>query len=209
MKNLNYIINGVLAVAVVVLYVMQFTSKSNKVAASFESSGSVVDMATLPIAYVNTDSLLRAYNFAKDMDEALVRKQENAKLTINQQMRKLDQEVSEFQRKVENNAFLTRERGEQEQARLIKKEQEIRQQSDRLAAELALEQQTMNEKLRDNIYSFLKEYNAVKKYQIIMANNSNDNIMLADKAYDITNEVVLELNKRYNPSVASSTTESK
>ncbi|GAB1359111.1 OmpH family outer membrane protein [Porphyromonadaceae bacterium] len=205
MKNLNYIINGVLAVAVIVLYVLNFTSKNNKETASFESSGSVVEMATLPIAYVNTDSLLRAYNFAKDMDEALVRKQENAKLTINQQMRKLDQEVSEFQRKVENNAFLTRERGEQEQARLIKKEQEIRQQSDRLAAELALEQQTMNEKLRDNIYSFLKEYNAVKKYQIIMANNSNDNIMLADKAYDITNEVVLELNKRYNPSVASST----
>lgn len=205
MKNLNYIINGVLAVAVIVLYVLNFTSKNNKETASFESSGSVVEMATLPIAYVNTDSLLRAYNFAKDMDEALVRKQENAKLTINQQMRKLDQEVSEFQRKLENNAFLTRERGEQEQARLIKKEQEIRQQSDRLAAELALEQQTMNEKLRDNIYSFLKEYNAVKKYQIIMANNSNDNIMLADKAYDITNEVVLELNKRYNPSVASST----
>lgn len=205
MKNLNYIINGVLAVAVIVLYVLNFTSKNNKETASFESSGSVVEMATLPIAYVNTDSLLRAYNFAKDMDEALVRKQENAKLTINQQMRKLDQEVSEFQRKVENNAFLTRERGEQEQARLIKKEQDIRQQSDRLAAELALEQQTMNEKLRDNIYSFLKEYNAVKKYQIIMANNSNDNIMLADKAYDITNEVVLELNKRYNPSVASST----
>ena len=75
MKNLNYIINGVLAVAVIVLYVLNFTSKNNKETASFESSGSVVEMATLPIAYVNTDSLLRAYNFAKDMDEALVRQQ--------------------------------------------------------------------------------------------------------------------------------------
>lgn len=203
MKNLNYIINGVLAVAVVVLYIMNFTNKGNSETASFESSGSVIEMARLPIAYINTDSLLRAYNFAKDMDEAFLRKQESARITINQQMRKLDQEVSEFQRKVENNAFLTRERGEQEQARLIKKEQEIRQQSDRLAAELTLEQQTMNEKLRDNIYSFLKEYNAVKKYQIIMANNTNDNILLADKEYDITNEIIVELNKRYNPSSAS------
>ena len=203
MKNLNYIINGVLAVAVVVLYIMNFTNKGNSETASFESSGSVIEMARLPIAYINTDSLLRAYNFAKDMDEAFLRKQESARITINQQMRKLDQEVSEFQRKVENNAFLTRERGEQEQARLIKKEQEIRQQSDRLAAELTLEQQTMNEKLRDNIYSFLKEYNAIKKYQIIMANNNNYKILLSDKDYDITIEIIVELNKRYNPSSAS------
>lgn len=29
MKNINYVINGVLAVAVIILFVMQFSSKKN------------------------------------------------------------------------------------------------------------------------------------------------------------------------------------
>ena len=30
MKNINYVINGVLAVAVVILYIMQFSGKKNQ-----------------------------------------------------------------------------------------------------------------------------------------------------------------------------------
>ncbi|MCX6307331.1 MAG: OmpH family outer membrane protein [Bacteroidia bacterium] len=55
----------------------------------------------------------------------------------------------------------------------------------------------MNEQLRDSIYKFLQEYNKDKKYQMILSNTMNDNIMVADNAYNITNEVVEMLNSKY------------
>ena len=42
MKNINYVINGVLAVAVIILFVMQFSSKKEStVAPAFTTEGAV------------------------------------------------------------------------------------------------------------------------------------------------------------------------
>ena len=61
------------------------------------------------------------------------------------------------------------------------------------------DQQSMNQQLRDSIYAFLARYNKDKKYQVILSNTMNDNILLSDPAYNITNEVVEALNKEYTP----------
>ena len=116
MKNINYVINGVLAVAVVILYIMQFSGKKeSSVTRTFASAGDTT--ALLPIAYVNVDSLLLNYNYSKDLNEIILKKQENSRANITQKARSLQGEMQDFQRKVENNAFLTRERAEQEQQR--------------------------------------------------------------------------------------------
>ena len=70
MKNINYVINGVLAVAVVILYIMQFSGKKeSSVTRTFASAGDTT--ALLPIAYVNVDSLLLNYNYSKDLNEII------------------------------------------------------------------------------------------------------------------------------------------
>lgn len=199
MKNLNYIINGVLLIAIIVLFSLHFTGKSCDGNVQGEATTTHAQGEVFPFAYINVDSLLVSYNYAKDLNEALVRKQESSRLTINQKSKQLEQEAIEFQKKIENNAFLNRERAEQEQNRLMRKQQELEQLGQRLTAEYAQEQQAMNEKLRDNIYAFIKEYNATKKFQIIFSNTMNDNILYADKVYDVTDEVIVELNKRYSP----------
>ena len=65
------------------------------------------------------------------------------------------------------------------------------------------EQAKYNEEMRDSIQNFLKQYNKTKKYDFIMS-KAGDNILLANPKYDITNEVVKGLNKRYKtkPEVA-------
>ena len=77
MKNATfYIVSGVLTVAIIILYILHFTSKSpENGAAGNDLSGLLNDSSiTLPIAYVNVDSLLINYNFAKDLNESLLRK---------------------------------------------------------------------------------------------------------------------------------------
>ena len=73
MKNINYIINGVLAVAVVILFVMQFSDKKETRNVRPVASGENLT-GTLPVAYVNVDSLLENYNYAKDLNEIILKK---------------------------------------------------------------------------------------------------------------------------------------
>ena len=59
----------------------------------------------LPIAYINVDSLLSKYNYAKDLNEKMINKQENARASINEKARQLKKEQDDFQRKYQNNAL--------------------------------------------------------------------------------------------------------
>jgi outer membrane protein len=152
----------------------------------------------LPIAYVNVDSLLQNYNFAKDLNERIVKKQEDYRASINQEMNTLQGEAADFQRKLQNNAFLTNERAEQENNRLMKKKQDLEARYNNLQNELAAEQQRLNEQLRDTIVAQLNIYNKTKGYQIIFSNTMGDNILTAGKAYDITSEILEILNKNYS-----------
>ena len=62
----NYLVSGVLAVAVIILFILQFNSNSS----SKEENGKNLSVLlndssiSLPIAFVNVDSLLVNYNFA-------------------------------------------------------------------------------------------------------------------------------------------------
>lgn len=199
MKNINYIINGVLAVAVVILFIMQFSGKKeSNVSRTFTTEGDTTTTGTLPIAYVNVDSLLQNYNYSKDLNEIILKKQENSRANITQKARTLQSEMQDFQRKVENNAFLTRERAEQEQQRLLNKQQELQNLDNQLAQELMQEQQKLNEQLRDTVVAQLKAFNQSKGFQVVFSNTMGDNILFAGDTYDITGELIDYLNKNYS-----------
>lgn len=198
MKHINTIVNVVLAVGLIVLYILHFTGPCNvKSTTRIAGNDSTSLSAQLPIAYINVDSLLLNYNYSKDLNEVLIRKRENAQATLTEKARKLDGEMKEFQRKRENNAFLSEQSFKSQQQALLKKQQDLQQLEETLTQQLGKEQQKMNEQLRDSIYKFLQEYNKDHKYQMILSNTMNDNIMVADNAYNITNEVVELLNSKY------------
>lgn len=197
MKNINYLINGVLALAVIILFVMHFSGKKDAGVPQSVSAGAEGVSGLLPIAYVNVDSLLLNYNYSKDLNEVIMRKQEDSRANINQKATALRNDMQEFERKYQNNAFLTPQRAQEEQQRLLGKQQELQALDERLTQELMIEQQKLNEQLRDTIVSQLKVFNQSKGYQVIFSNTMGDNILLAGEAYDITAEVITFLNKNY------------
>jgi outer membrane protein len=166
-------------------------------------SATVSDSARLPIAYINVDSLLINYQFAKDLNEELIRKTEDARMTLNSQAAALEKEVNEFQRKLQTNAFLSEDRAQQEANRLQKKKDALDQQNVSIQQDLAQQQAQMNARLGDTIRMVLKEYNDQKHFELIFSNTMYDNILIDFPKYDITNEVLAILNNRYaaqNPS---------
>ena len=196
MKHTNYIINGILAVAVIVLFIMQLTGEKN----TYSNAKSVVGDSVsvhLPIAYVNADSLLIQFDFYTSLIGKYENKLSKHNSSLNQKAQNFQNEVAEFQQKAQNNAFLTRERMEQEQARLARKQKDLEQEAARAEQELALEQKIIQQQLSDTLSVAMKEFNYPQKYQMIFTRSGNSNILYATESYDITREVIDFLNARY------------
>ena len=148
------------------------------------------------IAFVEIERLILNYQFCLDINQEMVKKEENVRATLNEKSKKLEAEQQDFQYKYENNAF-TRARAEEEYNRLMKKAQELDELSAKLSEELAIENQQKNQQLRDSINNFLSIYNAEKQFDFIISNAGFDNLLYGNPAYDITDEIVEGLNKRY------------
>lgn len=201
MKNVSYIINGVLAVAIIILFILFFTSNKKS---TVEGTASPLkfaegDSVLLPLAYINVDSIYLNYNLAKDANDALMRKYNSSNADITKRQRQLESEYADFQKKVQNNAFLSTERAQQEQLRIQQLEADLHALAQKYQEDYAREQQKMNGQIADSVRLCLKEYNKTANYQIIFSNAGLDNILLAKESYDITAKIINILNARYKP----------
>ena len=197
MKRINCLINGFAALAIIVL----FSQCARKADTQTTTTGGEAAAATvsgdLKIAYVEVDTLLSKYNFCIDLNEAMMKKEENIRMTLNQKAAALDKEQKEFQKKYENNAFISPERAQQEYNRLMKMQQDLQVLQNNLSNQLATENQKNSLQLRDSINVFLKEYNKTKGYNLILSNTGFDNLLYADSSFNITQEIIDGLNARY------------
>jgi outer membrane protein len=190
MNKVQIALNVVLVAAVATLFGLVLSKKKAPVVEA------TVPTETLPVAYLNVDSLLANYIFAQEANETLMKKQEDARLKMNTKLRTFQNEVTDFQRKLENNVYLTRERAEKEQQRLAKKEQELQALEAKLTEDILLENQNLNKQLVDSLTTFLQLFNADGRFHVILSNNANDNILMAAEQYDITQQVIDGMNQR-------------
>ena len=206
MNKISIIVDSILGAAVVALFVLFFVAvPQNKkaVVAEVEPQG-----ALLPVAIVNTDSILKHYTLAIEASDKLMARYEESTVKLDTKAKSLQKEyetfqrdVLDFQRKVEANAFLSRERAESEQARLQKKEQQlVTKQQDlenlrqKLSNDFMNEQAALTQQLQDSVQAYLREYNADGHLHLIL----NDAVLMNKAAgYDITDEVIEALNARY------------
>ena len=154
--------------------------------------------ASLKIAYVEVDSIMSQYKFCKDYSLILQRKGQNIKSTLAAKQQQLQAAAANFQQKMQQNAY-TRDQAEAINANLQKQNADLQMLDQRLTNEFQNETEKYNNALRDSIQHYLKIYNQDKHYSLILS-KAGDNLLYADKAFDITNEVVAGLNKAYNPS---------
>ena len=154
--------------------------------------------AAVKIAYVEVDSLMTQYDFAKDYSVTLQKKSNNARNTLTQKGNALQAAVNNFQQKLNNNGFQSREQAASVQAAIQRQQNDLQELQARLENELASETAKFNEALRDSLQNFLVDYNKDKKFDLILS-KAGDNILLADKKFDITADVIAGLNKRYKP----------
>jgi len=166
------------------------------------------NVSGMKIAYVEVDSLMTQYNFAKDYSVTLQKKSNNARNTLTQKGNQLQAAVNNFQQKLQNNGFQSREQAASVQAAIERQQRDLQELQARLENELANETQKFNAALRDSLNNFLTSYNKDKKYDMILS-KSGDNILFANHKYDITQDIINGLNKRYKPTASAAKKDEK
>jgi outer membrane protein len=184
----------VLGIAVAVLYLLHFFgSGSGKVQ---KDSGNTGSSNSISIAYVKMDSVLFTYELAKKLTSNLQMNQESFKKEYSVKRIKFEREAASFQEKAQRGGFLTEERQKLEQERLMGQQQEIQRLDYELTQKLNEMQGQINQQIIDSISSFLKSYNANKKFDIILNSAS---MLEGTPKFNITKDVADGLNKRYKP----------
>ena len=200
MKKKNIFRN--LAVAFLATVALTACDKSNpQMDKKPENANKSAVAGDLKIAYVEVDSIMSQYKFCKEYSLILQKKGQNIQNTLAKKQEALQAAVANFQQKVQQNAY-TREQAEAINAGLQKQGNDLQILNQRLSTEFQNETDKFNKALRDSIQHYLAVYNKDKKYSIIFS-KQGDNLLYADKAYDITNEIVAGLNKAYKSKPAA------
>lgn len=215
----NNIVLGILSIAVIILYILHFSGSKQNIAVqttdSVKDSTTIVDSVATDssnapkeiaekcatsykgIAYVNMDTLLEKYKFAKDVNARLLKKEKDARAKLESKDTQLRTDYAKVQERY-SKGLMTQTEAQTESERLMKQQQELMNLEKSLTQGLLDEQKKFNKQLQDSIMKFFKEYNEEMHYEAIFSNTSNDNIIYAEQKLNITTDVINKLNDRYN-----------
>ena len=153
-KMRKNILGSVAIAAVAALSLASCNKSQPQVEAKSESKAP----AELKIAYVEVDSIMTQYTFAKEYSSILEKKGQNIQATIAQKGQQLQAAAANFQQKIQQNAY-TREQAEAIHAGLQKQNNDLQGLQQRLSNEFAAEQEKYNKALHDSIANYLARYN--------------------------------------------------
>ena len=196
MKNTSLILSIVSLVAVVVFGVISLTNGGK--AADVQAEGAAAEAAASKgdIVYVDLDRILMEYDMANDLRSVVETKIQNIQAEVNRRGKKLENEIVDFQNKIDK-GLMTRSVAEAQGQKLSQQELEFNNYAAQKEQEIQEEQMVMMNQLGDAIQTFLTNYNAEKQYAMILTNSGGAPVIAADAALDITDAVLAGLNEEY------------
>lgn len=189
MKNLSLILNAILLVAVGVLYYLHFSA--GKSSGTSESS---VTPSDLKIAYINSDTVLKYYEYLKTTQVRLEEKTKKMDQDYRNRAMGLQNEIAAYQRNV-SSMTLGQVRATEED--LGKKQQNLQMYQQTLSQQLMDEQGKIQKELYDRITVFLKKYGSDKGLQIVLKFDPTSDLLFAGQPLDISQDVITGLNAEY------------
>lgn len=169
--------------------------KQNDTVASKNETTTTPASDNQKVAYVEIDSIMSQYTYWKDVTKIIKAKEANIQRTLAGKQKAIQAAAANFQQNVQANKY-TQVQAQQIQASIQKQAQDADALQQRLGAEYQNEVAKYNKALSDSVHNYLKEYNKDKKFSIILA-KSGDNILYADPAYNITDDVIKGMNQAY------------
>ncbi len=187
MKSINWVVNGALAIAVIVLYVLHFNTTNIPI------KSAALNGAGTKVAYFEIDSIQNSYDFFKEVKSSLqVKDMENAK-----QLTALKNAFAEkYQALQKNGRYLSQAELANSQQELAQLEKNYANKEQQLSQELQEESFKRLQEVKKRIEQFLVKYNKNKEFSYIFSSNP-DLMYYKDTAYDITSDIIKGLNAEH------------
>ena len=147
------------------------------------------------IVFINQDTLLSKYEYAKDVTKTMQDKGKAAQSDIGGRQQTFQQEVSQYQKSANTMPADQRQTTEQ---RLQREQQDLQGYQQNATAQFQNEQSTEAGKVYDKIADFVKGYSKEKGYKLVlMFSKANPTVLYGDQSLDVTSDVIKRLNDAY------------
>lgn len=188
MKNVSLGLNAVLLVAVGVLYYLHFSGSKSGIATGSASLG------PSKLAYINSDSVLKYYEFTKVNVGKLEDKGKRMEQDLKNRAMSLQNEIENYQR-TRNSLTIGQAQAIEED--LGKKQQNFQMYQQSASQELSNDQDKMSRELYEKVTEFLKKYGQENGLQFVLKFNSSSDVLFAGDSLDISKQVIDGLNNAY------------
>ncbi|MBQ7941839.1 MAG: OmpH family outer membrane protein [Muribaculaceae bacterium] len=195
MKILNKLAGLVLVFMSIAMMASCAGNKEENKGAGTAAVATETETSQMVIRYIDEDSLLAQYNLAKDINEAMLRRSNQFDSEQQRRARDIQKLAADIENKYKSNGYLTEESFNADQNKLAKMQSDAENYLARLQRDIQSEMQQNSIQLNDSINNYLKAYCKEKGFNVVLRKTAT---FYMDAKYDVTQDVVEGLNKRYN-----------
>lgn len=205
MNNKSIIItNAIMGIAIAILFILHFSNESPKSSANEEQNTNSVlsvdenepeNINNFKIAFVNSDTLAKYYDFSKKLKDDLLKKQSKAESQIKKKYANYQKLVSEYQQAAE---IMGQNEAAQKVQTINMLEQEIMQLEQTLSQNYASQELEASNKYVNETADYLQIIGANLGYDYILSYRVGGPMLFANPSLDITQDIIGYLNEEYN-----------
>ena len=199
-KSTHQILYVILFVLLAVLYFIQFSTSSNTeniTAIEKELTIQPLNEGILNIAFVNSDTVSKYYEFAKKIQKTLSTKRSEAEGQIKSKYFAYENLVQEF----EKSSPIMGDREKMEKAQKIRLlEQEIMQVEQQLSGQVSRQELELTQGYIEKTSGYMQEIGKTLGYDYVMSYRLGGAMLYANEQHDITTQIINLLNERYESS---------
>lgn len=201
MKNTPLILSIIallvaLCAAVMSIVRPDFKKNSSAEAADITDTSNITAQAG-DVVYVQIDSLLMNYDMYNDEMTAFQSKVQGIQEELQKKQRRLESDAKSFENQVQK-GLLTRSAAEEQQNKLMQRQQSLQNDAAQKDAEMQEEQAVLNNRVYFAVKEFIEKYNAEHQYSLILTTSGVTNTVLNENpGLDITSDVIKGLNEEY------------
>ena len=170
---------------------------ANNTDGSQQGDGSKASAAQGSIVYIQLDSLVNQYDMFNDLRSELETKAQAIQDDLTKKGRSFESAAKDFETKI-SKGLLTRSQAEQQQQKLMERQQNLQTLSQQKQIELAEEEAVMGRRVMDAVQTYLNKYQQEKGYALILTTSAASNTVICGNAeLDITQDVLKGMNEEY------------
>lgn len=198
--SLSTIISCISLLCVIVLFILHFTGIGTKGHDKVNPNAKepvVANEGGLKIAYVNTDTLMAKYQYAKDLEKQLTDFKTAKENSYKAQMAQWQRDYEAYTKGGADNMTLAQQQAKEKE--LQTRLQKLQSLEGEYTMQIQNKTIAESEKMTRAVYNFIREYNAQnQQFDLILARSfSSSPILYGNEGMDITEEIVNGLNAEY------------